>query len=118
MDIKTAINVYSQCDKIKSGLIWASQAVDGLMGLPEMEKRGALKVVRGLVERVGFEALLCRKLTCDAEWMNLEKDIDMARVMIDSGVPGEASFHLTHALTQVTTMGRRSMAVLRDQGLL
>jgi hypothetical protein len=39
-------------------------------------------------------------------------------VMISSGVAHEAGYHLTQALTQVTTIGQRSMTILKDKGHL
>jgi hypothetical protein len=48
----------------------------------------------------------------------VEKNIDTAMVMIDSSVAHEAGYHLTQALTQVTTIGQRSMSILKDNGLL
>ena len=38
--------------------------------------------------------------------------------MIDSGVAPEAVIHLTQALSQVTSIGHRSMTVLKEEGLL
>jgi len=38
--------------------------------------------------------------------------------MINSNVAHEAGYHLTQALTQVTTIGQRSMTILKDDGLL
>ena len=38
--------------------------------------------------------------------------------MIDSGVAPESVVHLTQALSQVTTIGHRSMSFLREKGLL
>ena len=47
-----------------------------------------------------------------------EKDIDTALVMIRSGVTAESAYHLTKALTRVTTIGQQSMTFLVDEGLL
>jgi hypothetical protein len=38
--------------------------------------------------------------------------------MINSNVAHEAGYHLTQALTQVTTIGQRSMSVLKNQKLI
>ena len=50
--------------------------------------------------------------------LEVEKSIDTAMVMINSGVAHEAGYHLTQALTRVTTIGQRSMTILKDNGLL
>jgi hypothetical protein len=50
--------------------------------------------------------------------LKVEKNIDTAMVMISSGVAHEAGYHLTQALTQVTTIGQRSMTILKDKGHL
>ncbi len=51
-------------------------------------------------------------------WLKAEKDINTALVMLNSGVTHEAGFHLTQALTQVTTIGQQSMTLLTDKELL
>jgi hypothetical protein len=48
----------------------------------------------------------------------VDKSIDTAIVMINSKVVHEAGYHLTQALTQITTIGQRSMSLLKDEGLL
>ena len=113
-----AITTFSQSEKIKGGLIWASQAVEIYKALPEADKPGAEKIVKAIVDMVGSEILICKKSAPHELWLDVEKSLDTAMVMINSGVAHEAGYHLTQALTQVTTIGQRSMSVLRDKGLL
>jgi hypothetical protein len=118
MNTKTAITEFSQCEKIKAGIVWTSQTLSLLPGMSEAEKKGAQAAIRTIIGMIGGEAHLARNVTGDTEWMNAEKNIDMALVMIDSGVPQEAVFHLTRALRQVTGRAQRAMAILVEKGLL
>ncbi len=118
MNTKAAITEFSQCEKIKAGIIWTSQTLNLLPGMTAAEKKGAVSAIKTIIGMIGREAHLARKATCDTAWMNAEKNIDMAMVMIDSGVPQEASFHMIRALRQVTGRAQRAMSVLVERGLL
>jgi hypothetical protein len=118
MEINEAITAFSQSEKIKAGLIWASQLVEIYSALPEAEKPGAEKVIKAMVGMIANEILICKKSAPDEIWIEVEKNIDTATVMIHSNVVHEAGFHLTRALTRVTTIGQRSMSILKDKGLL
>jgi hypothetical protein len=118
MQTAAAITTFSQSEKIKGGLIWASQAVEIYKALPEADKPGAEKIVKAMVDMIGSEILICKKSAPHELWLDVEKCLDTAMVMINSGVAHEAGYHLTQALTQVTTIGQRSMSVLKEQGLL
>ena len=118
MQIPEAITTFSQSEKIKAGLIWTTQAIEMYKALPEEDKPGAEKIIRVIVDMIGSEILICRKSAPNELWLEVEKNIDTAMVMINSSVTHEAGYHLTRALTQVTTMGQRSMSILRDNGLL
>jgi hypothetical protein len=118
MEINEAITAFSQSEKIKAGLIWASQAVEIYQALSEADKPGAEKIIKAIIDMIGNEILICKKSAPHELWMEIEKNIETATVMIHSKVVHEASFHLTRALTQVTTIGQRSMSILKDKGLL
>ena len=118
MQIPEAILTFSQSEKIKAGLIWASQAVEAYKALPEPGKAGAEKIIAAIVNMIGSEILICKKSAPNELWLKVEKSIDTAMVMIHSNVVQEAGYHLTQALTQVTTIGQRSMSILKDKGLL
>ena len=118
MEINDAIITFSQSEKIKAGLIWASQAVEVYKALPEAHKPGAEKIIAAIVNMIGSEILICRKSAPNELWTAVEKSIDTAMVMINSSIAYEAGYHLTQALTQTTTIGQRSMSILTDEGLL
>jgi hypothetical protein len=118
MENNAAILTFSQSEKIKAGLIWATQVIEMYKTLPEGDKSGAEKIIRAIVDMIGSEILICRKSAPNELWAEVEKNIDTAMVMIDSSVAHEAAYHLTQALTQVTTIGQRSMSILKDNGLL
>ncbi len=58
---------------------------------------------------------LAVKVTADPTWREVEKNIDLALVMLDSGVSQEAGYHLTRALSHVTDIGQRSMSELKGE---
>ncbi|MBT8364571.1 MAG: hypothetical protein KJP23_07670 [Deltaproteobacteria bacterium] len=118
MNTADVITTFSQSEKIKGGLIWATQTVELFKALPEADKPGAEKIIRSLVDMIGSEILICKKTAPNELWLEVEKNIDTAMVMINSNVAHEAGYHLTQALTQVTTIGQRSMTILKDDGLL
>ena len=118
METSQAIMAFSQSEKVKSSLICASQALQLLAGLPFPENEGAQKVIRMNIEMMRQEIQLARNLSGDESWDEIEKFIGKAVVMIDSGVAVESVVHLTQALSQVTSIGHRSMTDLRDKELL
>jgi hypothetical protein len=118
MEVKDTIIAFSQSEKIKSGLIWVSQALQMLNGLQEPEKRGAEKTAKAIIGMIGHEIQLGKNVTGDVSWDEVLRHIDKALVMINSGVAAEAVVHLTQALSQVTSIGHRSMTFLKGEGLL
>ncbi len=61
MQIRDAITAFSQSEKIKAGLIWATQAIELYKALPEADKPGAEKIIRAIVDMIGSEILICKK---------------------------------------------------------
>lgn len=118
MTPREAVMAFSQSEKIKAGLIWVSQAVDQSVILPELEKKGAAGVIRTTLAMIYHELHIAGKLGGGDLWREIEKHLDMALVMIDSQILPEATFHLTRALSRVTTIGQRAMTVLKEQGLI
>ena len=118
MEINEAITTFSQSEKIKAGLIWASQAVELYNALPETDRAGAAKIISAMVDMIGSEIHICRKTAPNELWTEVEKNIDTAMVMINSNIVHEASYHLTQALTKTTTIGQRSMSILTNKKLL
>ena len=118
MQIQDAITTFSQSEKIKAGLIWTTQVIEIYKTIPESDKSGAEKIIKAIVNMLGSEILICKKSAPNELWVEVEKNIDTAMIMINSSVAHEAGYHLTQALTHVTTIGQRSMSILRDKGLL
>ena len=118
MNVQEAIMAFAQSEKIKSGLIWASNGVELIEGLSMPEKPGAESVVRGLINMVFHEVGISKNVAEDKIWEEIEKDMDQALVMINSGVASGSLLHLTQALSKATSIGHRSMTFLIDEGLL
>jgi hypothetical protein len=118
MNTKEAIMAFSQSEKIKSGIIWASQMLELIRGLPDPEKQGGERSVKILVDMIFQEIRLGESVAAGVDWKGIEKNIDQAVAMINSHVAPESVVHLTQALSQVTTIGQRSMSALQEQGLI
>jgi len=111
MNVKDAIINYAQGEKIKSGLIWVNQTLELLRGLPEIDKKGAEAIIKTMIALIAGEVHLSKK-------NDAQKKVDLAIVMINSGVADESVHHLTMALSQVTSICHRSMSVLKEEGLI
>jgi len=118
MDTKEAVTALYQSEKIKSAIMWVTHLVNLTEDLPRHETSGVEKSIKLLINMIGHESVLARRTTGDKVWINIEKDIDMALVMVNSGVTHEAAFHLSQALRQVTTISSRCMTFLIEKGLL
>ena len=117
MNSKQAIISFSQSEKVKSGLIWCSQCVQLAQNLPEGEQAGAVKLVKNLLGMVSNEAQLARQSGHGDIWLKAEKDLNTARVMLESGVIEEATYHFTQALSQVNSIGQKAMTYLIENDL-
>jgi hypothetical protein len=118
MNTQEAIISFSQSEKIKSGIIWVTQAINLLAGLSGTEQQGAEKMIKAFTNMLSQEVQVARNLTKEDLWDEVEKHLAMALVMINSQMVEESGFHLTQALTQVTSIAQRSMSLLKDSGLL
>ena len=58
METNEAIMAFSQSEKIKAGLIWVTQTLNLLEGLPGGEKAGGEKVINAVLNMVGNEIKL------------------------------------------------------------
>jgi hypothetical protein len=118
MNTNEAIMAFSQSEKVKAGLIWASQLLEVLSGLHDEQKRGGERIIRPLLGMISQEMGLARVLTGQKVWEGLEIHIEKALIMVDSGVGEEAILHLSRALSQVTNVAQQSMSQLKEAGLL
>ena len=118
MQISQAIKAFSQSEKLKSGLIWATHITEVALALSESEKPGAEKILKTLISMIGNEINIAKKAAPHDIWLDAEKDVDTAMVMLNSGVVHESVYHLTQALSKVTTIGQQSMTLLVNEGLL
>ena len=118
MDVKSAVTALSQGEKIKAGLIWASQSIELLQGLGPVEQTGGIHVVKGLCGMIGNEVALVRTITGDPAWDEIQPLLERALVMIESGVPLESVGHLSGALSKTTNILQRNMTFLSESGML
>lgn len=118
MENKQAILSFAQSEKVKSGLIWCSQTILMIQPLTAEQQTGALQVLQAMMGMITNEIHLGHQVSGDQVWMEVDKHLNHARVMIDSGVSQEATFHFTQALTQVNRVGQKAMTHLLEQGLL
>ncbi len=118
METDKAVMGFAQGDKIKAGIIWISQVVEQAGGLDYAEQRGAELIIQSLLNMLAHEIHLAARLAPHPAWQEAGKSLDLAVVMAKSGVIQEAGFHLTQALSKVTTIAQQAMVVLQDQKLI
>ena len=118
MKTNEAIMAFSQSEKIKSALIWATQLSDVYTALAEADKPGAEKIIKTLIGMITNEISVAHKAAPHGNWLEAEKDLNTARIMVNSGVVHECGYHLTQALSKVTSIGQQSMSQLVEEGLL
>ncbi len=112
---KDAIMAFSQSEKIKAGVIWISQLLELQGGIGDQMGQVILKNLGNMVVQ---EIQLAKNVTGDQEWDAAEKDMDKAMDRIKAGMNAESIIYLTRALSQVTSIGQRSMAFLKEKALL
>jgi len=115
--VKQAVAAYAQSEKVKSGLIWVCQVAEQVAIMDDPGRAQALPLLKTLAHLVADEAILAGRVTADRRWQAIGQKINMALVMINSGVPQETAFHLTQALARVTAIGGQAASVLKDNGL-
>jgi hypothetical protein len=118
MNNKQAIIALSQSEKVKSGLIWCSQCAQLAQNLTQAEQAGAIKILQHLIGMIANEVQLARQVSGENIWMEVDKALNTARVMVDSQVAQEAVYHLTQALSQVNRIGQAAMGKLIERGLM
>jgi len=118
METNQAIKAFSQSEKLKSALIWATQLSQVHLALAEPDKPGAEKIIKPLISMIGNEIIVAQKAAPHQDWLEAEKDVNTAMVMLNSGVAQESAYHLTQALSKVTNIGQQSMTQLVEEGLL
>ncbi len=118
METNEAIMAFSQSEKLKAGLIWVSQTLNLLKGLPGGEKVGGEKVINAVLNMLGHEINLAKAVGGDRGWEEVEPYIEKALVMVNSGVGEEANAHLSKALSKITNIAHESMSLLKEKGLL
>ena len=115
--VKQAVSAYAQGEKVKSGLIWICQVSDQVAAMHGPGRQQGLILLKTLAHMVADESDLAGRITGDRRWHEIGKMINMALVMINSGVPQETSFHLTQALSRVTRISGQAASILKENGL-
>jgi len=114
---KTIIS-FSQSEKVKSGILWISNALQIAESLSLNEKKGAEKIISHMIAMISHEIKLAGMVSGLQAWTEIVPDMDKAVLMIDSGVSHEAVMHLTTALSKVTNIAQQSMTALKEDNLL
>jgi hypothetical protein len=118
METKEAILAFSQSEKAKAGLLMVSQLLEIYTGLPDHERHAAERFLRPLIAMIANEIHLSKKMTPSDLWAPVDKSLNTALVMMNSGVLSEATYHVVQAISAVTTIGQRAMQHLISQKLL
>jgi hypothetical protein len=88
------------------------------LDLSPESQQGAMQIVHSLVSMIANESQLAHQASKDDVWLEVGKSLNTARVMLNSKVEEEATYHLTQALSQVNRIGQQAMTELLNQGLL
>ncbi|BBO72870.1 hypothetical protein DSCW_02870 [Desulfosarcina widdelii] len=115
--IKRAVSAYAQSEKVKSGLIWICQIAEQVAAMEGAGRQQGVFLLETLARLVAGESELAGRVTGDGRWHEIGEKINMALVMIRSGVPQETGFHLTQAISRVTRIGGQAASTLRDKDL-
>lgn len=118
MDTREAIFAYSQSEKAKAGLLMVAQLLEAYQGIPEHEKQGLERFLRPLIGMIANEVQLARRIAPADSWTGIERSLNAALVMMNSGVPAEAGWHIVQAISGATTIGQRAMERLQELKLL
>lgn len=118
METKQAIISFSQSEKVKSGLIWCTHCAQLIQNLSPPEQQGGQRLLQSLLAGIVNEVQLAAHASGETIWLEVDKLLNNARVMVDSGVSREAEYHFTQALTQVNRIGQKAMTDLMEKGLL
>lgn len=118
MKIQEAIMGFSQSEKVKAGIIWVSQSVEMALGMKDSEQQVGSMFIKTFLNMIAQEAHLAQRIHKDTAWTEALKHIDKAIVMLNSGILHETTFHLTNALSGVTTIGHRCLQFLKDEGIV
>ena len=118
MNSNEAIMAFSQSEKVKAGLIMIAGSLELLKNLAGEEKRGAARIIYMDLSMLGHEVGLAKVVTGHEEWNEVERFLNKALVMFDSGIGEEALIHVSRALSQVTNIGQQSMSYLKQINLL
>lgn len=116
MAIPASILAYTQCEKVKAGLIWLSQAMLQFQGQPPAKPAAAERLALALLEMVRDEVQLGWRLTREEGWQRADAHLKQAAAMIHSGAAYDAPWHLTLALRQITSLGQAAYQRLEREG--
>jgi len=118
MDTSTALKCLIQLEKIKTVILCCQQCGQQWETLPPHERKGAERLLHILVAQIDREVGLARHYDPQGQWAEVGKALDMAAVMISSGVAQEVSFHLSKALKILMSCAEKAARVLHRDGLL
>jgi len=116
MDTKEAILAFSQSERPRRGCSWPPQLLEIYNGLPIM-KNTPERFLRPLIGMIRTRST-CQENDLGRAVSSVEKSLNSALVMMNSGVLSEATFHIVQAISAVTTIGQRSMEFLIREKLL
>jgi hypothetical protein len=117
MDAKVAIIAYAQSEKIKAGLIWLNTLLETCRKSSDCAPADQdIALLKHLFEMIRGEVHLAMRLNPDKLWLDVDRHMHTAGVMIASGVPYDSTYHLTRALTCVTSIGQRALTLLTTGG--
>lgn len=118
MTEKEAILAFMMGERMKAGLIAATQLAMVIEGLTDHEKGGANKVFSTFLRTLYRDIGLGHKISPQEEWADIRRELDSSLVMVDSQVSHAAMDNLSRAISHSTTISNRAMSFLTERGFL
>jgi hypothetical protein len=118
MTEKEAILGFMMGERVKTGLIVATQLAMLIEGLRDHEKDGANRVFSAFLRSLYKDIGLAHNITPQEEWAEIRRELDTGMTMVDSKVSHAAVESLSRAISQATTISNRAMTLLKERGLL
>ncbi len=118
MTEKEAILGFMMGERMKAGLITASQLAMVIEELTGSEKEGANKVFSTFLMSLYRDIGLAHKVSPQEEWAMIRQQLDSGLVMVDSNVSHGSMDNFSRAISHAATISHRTMSFLQEKGLL
>jgi hypothetical protein len=118
MDNRSAVLRYQFAERIKSELIIVSKLLNTLVDYRDEERKGAKKMLIGLIDSVRAEMMLAHNASGEKEFRRGAELLSEAISLTESDGYGPAGIKVAAAVSAATTVAQESWHYLNEHGLL